>query len=128
MSEGKINMSLDQIIQKNKPSSRGRGGQRGGRGNMRGASRGIIRGASRGNPHGGFRGNMRGGRGMRKLSNQNISRRLDNNRNFTNNRGQKLMTRRRPRFGSERRIIENNAPRNNMNNKVNLFSLFANKN
>ena len=39
MSEAKINMSLDQIIQKNKGSnSRGRGGQRGSRGN-RGASR-----------------------------------------------------------------------------------------
>ena len=92
---------------------------------MRGASRGVMRGASRGNTRGGFRGNMRGGRGMRKLSNQNNNpRRLDNNRNFSNNRGQKLMTRRRPGFGSERRIIENNAPRNNMNNKVILFSLF----
>ena len=118
MSEGKINMSLDQIIQKNKPSSRGgRGGLRGTRGNMRGASRGGMRmsGALRGNTRGGIRGNMRGGRGMRKLSNQNNNpRRLDNNRNFTNNRGQRLMNRRQPRFLSERRIIENNAPRNKM--------------
>ena len=111
MSESKINMSLDQIISKNKPNSRGgRGGLRGTRGNMRGASRGGIRGASRGNIRGGNRGNSLGGNRGNSLGGRRMSTRL--------------MNRRRPRFGSERKIIENNGPRNNMNNKVNLFSLF----
>ena len=129
MSEAKINMSLDQIISKNKgpENRRGRGGLRG-RG--RGAIRGGLREGLRGGLRGASRGNNRGGRGMRKLSNQNIPRRMDNNRNnFSNVRGGKRLiarANRGGRFGSERKIINNNGPRNMNNNKViYLFSILS---
>jgi hypothetical protein len=116
MSEAKINMSLDQIIQKNKTSGnkRGRGGLRGGNSRGSGNTRGAIRGG---------RGSSRGGR---KLSNQNIPRRMDNKRNNYNNirGGRVLNNRRRGRFGSERRIIENNGPRNMRNKVILIIFLF----